>query len=239
MQNEDVNTDITPKDSVLRTYSLDTFQYKLQPNDIIFVQVKAITDKEFDFFNQSTASGFGVSAGASGARQLFGDLIDENGEIPIPVIGKVKVAGLTIFEAQEKLQEIAAQYIESPVVKVRLMNYRITVLGEVRQEGTVLLGDNRVSLLEAIAQAGGFSDLANRSNVKLIRQKGATTEVIYINLLKEDFFNSPYYYVYQNDVLVVPPLKQRPFRQYFGPNLALIISSLSLVLLTVNFIQNN
>jgi polysaccharide export outer membrane protein len=238
MQKDDVNADISPKDSVLRTYSLDTFSYKLQPNDVIFLQVRALLDKEFDIFNQATGqnANFAVQAGAG---QLFGELIDENGEINLPVVGKVKVAGLTIFEAQDRLQEIAGQYIDSPVVKVRLMNYRITVLGEVKSEGTVVLANNRVSMLEAIAQAGGFGDLADRSDVKLIRQKGGTTEVVYLNLLTEDFFNSPYYYVYQNDVLVVPPLKQRPFRNYFGQNLALVVSSLSLILLTITLIQQN
>lgn len=237
MQKNDVNSDTNPKDSVFRTYALDTFHYKLQPNDIIFMQVRAITDKEFDFFNISTTPAGGGNAALN--RQYIGDLIDENGEISVAVVGKVKVAGLTIFEAQEKLRGIVEQYIESPVVKIRLINFRITLLGEVNREGTVDLNDNRVSMLEAIAQGGGLGELADRSNVKLIRQKGGLTEIAYLNLLTEDFFHSPYYYVNQNDILVVPPLKQRPFRRYFGQNLALIVSSISLLLLTVNIIQQN
>lgn len=237
LQKKDVNTDIQPKDSVFRTYSLDTFNYRLQPNDIIFIQVRALTEREFDFFNQSSATGSGLNA--AGNRGSIGDLIDENGEIALAVIGKVKVAGLTVFEAQEMLTALAGQYIESPVVRVRLINFRITLLGEVKREGTVELGNNRVNMLEAIAQGGGLGELADRSNVKLIRQKGGQTEIVYLDFLKEDFFNSPYYYVNQNDILVVPPLKQRPFRMYFGQNLALILSSISLILLSVNIIQQN
>lgn len=234
MQKNDVNVKDLPKDSVVRTYALDTFQYKVQSNDVLYIRFQSLTNKDFDFFNQGAGQQQGMNMGAGGAAQLFGDLVDENGEIPLPVVGKVKVAGMTVFEIQAKLQKIAAQYIEDPIVKVRLLNYRISVLGEVASEGTVTLSNNRVSMIEALAQAGGLGELADRSNIKLIRQKGGQTEVVYINLLQEDFFNSPYYYVYQNDILIVPALKQRPFRRYFGQNLSLIVSTISLLLLALN-----
>ena len=235
MQKGDVNQTDLPKDSVVRTYALDTFQYKVQPNDVLYIQFQSLTNKEFNFFSQSASPQQGLNVAAiGGGGQLFGELVDENGNIPLPVVGKVRVAGLTVFQVEDRLKEIAEQYIESPIVKVRLMNYRITVLGEVNQEGTVTLNNNRVSMIEAIGLAGGLGELADRSNVKLIRQKGGNTEVAYINLLQENFFNSPYYYVYQNDVLIVPPLKQRPFRRYFGQNLSLIVSTISLLLLAVN-----
>lgn len=232
LQKNDVNVKGLPKDSIVRTYALDTFNYKIQPNDIIFVQFQSLTPQEYDFFSLSQPQG-GLNIQQGGAL-FVGELVDENGEIPFPVIGKTKVAGLTVFEIQEELQTMANNYLESPIVKVRLMNFRVTVLGEVGAEGTVALINNRVSMLEAIALAGGLGEMADRSNVKLIRQKGGETEVQYINLLEEDFFNSPYYYVYQNDVLIVPPLRQRPFRRYFGTNLSLIVSTISLLLLAAN-----
>ena len=92
-------------------------------------------------------------------------------------------------------------------------------------------------MLEAIGLAGGFTDLADKSNVKIIRQTRDHAEVYYLNLLAEDFVASPYYYLNQNDVIVVPPLKQRPYQVYFGKNLALVISSLSLLLIVISLVQ--
>jgi polysaccharide export outer membrane protein len=233
MQKDDVNKKDLPKDSVMREYELPSFDYKIQPNDIIGVRFQSLTPEEFDFFSNTPVQG-NISTGGL----LLGELVDDNGEINYPVIGKVKVAGMTIFEAQDTLQAIADQYLDSPVVKVRLLNYRITFLGEVNGEGIVALPNNRVNFMEAIGHAGGFTDLADRKNVKLVRQQGGKTEVIYLNLLEEDIMTSPYYYVHQNDIVIVPALRQRPYRRYFGQNLGLFVSSLSLLLLIYNLSQN-
>ena len=93
--------------------------------------------------------------------------------------------------------------------------------------------------MEAIGLAGGLGELADLQNVKVVRQLENVASIHYINLLDEDFITSPFYYVHPNDVIIVPPLKQRPFRNYFGENLALIVSSLSLLLLVVGLITTN
>lgn len=237
LQKNDLNVKYLPKDSTVRRHEVKPFDYKIQSNDILSVRFSSLTAKEFNFFSDYSSQQSGVNI-VGGNILVYGELVDEHGSIPFPFIGNIKVAGLTIFEAQDTLQKIALKYFESPIVKVRLLNYRITVLGEVNKEGSIVLSNNRVSMLEAIGLAGGLSDLADRANVKLIRQHGNETEVKYLNLLDEDFISSPYYYVNQNDILIVPPLKQRPFRLYAGTNLALFVSTVSVLLLTVTLLKN-
>lgn len=226
-----------PTDSIVRVYNVVSYEYKLQSEDIVYVKFESLTPKDYDFLNQNPMMQGGNFNLQMGGGLIMGELIDQQGEIPFPFLGKIKVGGLSIFEAQDKLQKIAEQYLDKPVVKVRLLNFRFTVLGEVLREGTVTLMNNRVTVLEALGQSGGMTDLADRSNVKLIRQENGETRIQYINLLDEDFINSPYYYIHQNDVLIVPPLRQRPYRKYFSQNLSLVISSLSLLLIAVNLIN--
>lgn len=241
LQKDDVNikADVVAKDTILRIYDLSDFEYHLQPEDILSVQFYSLTPQEYDFFSIKGGSGAAnFNQFQNGAAALVnGYLIDENGEIEFPVVGKVAISGLTVFEAQNKISIVANQYLESPVIEVRLLNFRFTLLGEVKNEGTVNSLNNRITLLEAIGLAGGFTDLADKSNVKVIRQGRGKAEVYYLNLLDEKFIKSPFYYMNQNDVIVVPPLKQRPYQIYFGKNLALVISSVSLLLIVLNLIK--
>jgi polysaccharide biosynthesis/export protein len=236
LQQEDVNVKDLPKDSLIRSYDLQKYEYKIQPEDNISVQFESLTPQEYDIFNRNIMAQ--QMQLTQGNAIMIGELVDPNGEIIYPVVGKVKVAGLTVYEAQAKLQQVADQFLESPVVKVRLINFRFTLLGEARREGTVILTTNRINYIEAIGLAGGLTDLADKRNIKLIRQIDGKAQVRYLNLLDENFINSPEYFVYQNDILIVPALRQRPYQTYFGKNLSLVISSLSLLLITITLINS-
>ena len=238
LQKDDVNVKDLPKDTMIRSYDIQKYEYRIQPEDNISVRFESLTPHEYDIFNRNMAAQQQNQNLNQGNAILIGELVDPQGEIIYPVIGKVKVSGLTVYEVQNKLQQIADQYLESPVVKVRLINFRFTILGEAKHEGTQILGNNRVNYIEAIGLAGGLTDLADKRNLKLIRQINGKAEVRYLNLLDENFINSPEYFVHQNDILIVPALRQRPYQTYFGKNLSLIISSLSLLLITITVINS-
>lgn len=236
LQKEDVNKKNLPKDSVVRQYDMALFDYRLQPNDILSIRAQTLTDQKFDFFSSTQGNANNLNAGVAA---LNGEMIDEQGEISFPVVGKIKVAGLTVFQTQDTLQKIANRYLESPSIRVRLLNFRFVVLGEVTVEGVHTSFNNRVTLPEAIGLAGGLSEMADRQNIKVIRYNQGRLEVGYVDLLDENAINSPYFFVHQGDTFIVPALRQRPFRTYFRENVTLLVSAISLTLLIINLSNNN
>jgi len=233
LQKEDVNQDIATKDSVLRSYNLIQIEYRLQTSDILSVQFQSLTEDEFNFFSNKNRNNNRQTQNANSSL-LDGYIIDEKGMIEFPVVGHIRVEGLTVLEARDKIKSVAEKYLESAVVEVRLLNFRFTLLGEVEQPGTYTSLNTHVTFMEAIGLSGGFLDLADRANVKVVRQNGSVADVYYINLLEEEFLASNKYYMHQNDLIIVPPLKQRPFRRYFGTNLSLFISTLTLTILLID-----
>lgn len=238
LQNDDLHQSM-PKDSIISYYELDYENYTIQPHDILSVQFQSTTEDEFDFIKEFGTGGMAGGGGAANMLSLRGELVDMEGNIEFPVIGSINVQGLTVFEIQSKLQELVALYVEDPVVKVRLLNYRVSVLGEVQGESVIRTQNTRTTFMEAIALAGGLTEMADRENVKVIRQKGDQAEVFYINLLQEEFLESDKFYIYQNDIVIVPPLRQRPFRRYYAQNLSLLLSSISAVLFIGSLIASN
>jgi polysaccharide export outer membrane protein len=236
LQKDDLNKPVL-KDSVVRSYKLHLTDYRIQPQDLLSIRFESLTPEEFDFMEELNAG----SQGGSNVNSMFinGYLVDNNGMVEFPVIGKITLLNLTLFEAQEKLQEVFAPYLKNPVVRVRLLNFRFTILGEVNGESQVVSQNVRVNIMEAIGMAGGFTELADRSRVKIVRQRGNNSEIIYLDLLDENLIMSNNYYLHQNDLIVVPALRQRPFRRYFGTNIALAASTVSSLLLLYTIIDSN
>ncbi len=223
-----------PVDTVIREYKMGNYEYKIQPEDVLSIQIESLTDEDFDIFaNQQNQ----IVGGGVGNLALAGYLVRDDGNIALPQLGSIKVQGNTVHQIEDLIKELAVSYVDDPTVKVRLLNLRVSIIGEVNSEGVVNSFNNRVTLLEAIASAGGLTDLADRSAIKIVRQEGDKAKVMYANLLDEELLSRNDFFIHPNDIVVVPPLKQRSFRTYFGPNLSLVISSISLLLLTINLID--
>jgi polysaccharide export outer membrane protein len=221
-----------PTDSILRSHQLRINEYRIQPLDVLSVSFETLSDESdsFDFLSKLSAQGR-IGGGNVASAAANGIVVNASGEIDFAVLGKIKVAGLTLFQAKDTIQAAAAKFIPDVIVRVRMLNFRFTVLGEVNGESTVISPTTRLTMMEAIGQAGGLTEFADRTRVKVIRQNGDKAEIFYVNLLREEYLESPYYYIQQNDVLVVPPIKQRTFRRYFTGNLGIITSTISFVLL--------
>ncbi len=233
LQKNDLNKKNIPTDTVLRSYQLQLANYKIQPQDQLSINISTLTPDEFNFIKELNP----VQGGGMGNNMMMaGYLVDNDGNVTFPVLGKVRLSGLTIFEAEEKMKDVLKSMLRDPVVRIRLLNFRFTFVGEINAQVTSM--NPRITMIEALAMAGGLTELSDRENIKIIRQRGDQADVFYVNLLKEDFVSSPYFYLQQNDIVVISALKQRPMRMYWTQNIGLFVSTLSVVLLLANLLQN-
>lgn len=230
LQKDDLNKRDLATDTVLRSYQLQLADYKIQPQDQLSIDIETLTPDEYNFIKELNPKQ------GSGGLMTAGYLVNNEGNVTFPVLGKVKLAELTLFEAEEKMQGVLKDLLRDPVVRIRVINFRFTFVGEINRQ--VTSPSPRISMMEALAMAGGLTELSNRENIKIIRQRGDQADVYYVNMLKEDFVSSPNFYLQQNDIIVVSALKQRPFRLYWTQNLGLFISTVSLVFLVINLVQN-
>ena len=222
------------EDQVVSTYNQKDYQYRLEEGDIVSIKVASATPSEFDFLNHTntrTITGFSLNDPLLSGFQIEGD-----GTIPFPVLGKVEIAGLTLAEAREKLQNIVNDYLESPTVDIKLLSFQFTILGEVDREGAYITYNPTFSILDAIGRADGLTNYADRSKVKIIRAKGEVLEVAYVNLLEEDLLSSPYYYLRPGDVITVPPLNAKNWRVNSAANIGLILSGVTAIGIFLNWV---
>lgn len=166
-----------------------------------------------------------------------GYLIDANGEIAMPIIGRLKVAGLNRMEAIKTIETKLSEYIKNPVVQIAIQNYKITVLGDVKSPGTFKIPNERITLLEAIGLAGDLKMTGTRKNVVVIRDENGIKTEYRVDLTSKDVFSSPVYYLAQNDVVYVEPNSaartESTIWRTTGP---IFISLTSLVITTITLI---
>nr|WP_321234179.1 polysaccharide biosynthesis/export family protein [uncultured Psychroserpens sp.] len=157
-------------------------------------------------------------------------IVSADGDINFPVLGRIKVAGFTTKEVTDILYQMLSKHLNNPSVSVQLINFKVSVLGEVRSPGSYTILNERITILEAIALAGDLTIYGKRQNVTLIREQNGTREFIPIDLTDKALFNSPHYYLAQNDIIYVEANKTRVNSSKVGPNTAIIVSSLSILI---------
>lgn len=220
-----------PKDIVIKSMQVEEYAYTLQPGDILSVRISSLTPEEYDFFRQAGSTG--ASGGTGEDPLLSGYLIDPDGTIELPVVGRIQLAGLTIPEARQAIHTKVDGYLKSPTVHVKLLNFNYTVLGEVNGQGTYATYNPKYSVLEAVGEAGGLTEFADRANVKIVRRRGEQVDIAFVNLLDDNFIESPYYYLKPNDLIIVRPLKAKTFSTFTTRNITFglgIISTLGFLL---------
>ncbi len=211
--------------------------YKLQPYDIISIQIRDAAGKTSDQFALQQGGGGGFIVPNEFTIFLGNYPIDAAGNVNFPTIGSIAVKDKSTLEVQDYIAKIASEYYKDPIVIVRLISFRITVLGQVRSPGRYLLGNERMNILEAISLAGDLTENADRK-VQLVRLNGNYEEVILLDLTKSSLFNSPYYYLRPNDKIIVRTMKARVGRENLNL-LSTLFSAVSTLLLILNYFNNN
>lgn len=184
----------------------------IQADDIIRINVNTIDPEAAQVINAGNGNTNNNNQGNSNNNNGFiaGYLVDKTGTVEVPVLGKIKVSGLTTYEAKETLRKEASKYFKDPIVNVRFANFRITVIGEVGNPATYNIPNERVSILDAMGLAGDLSVFGKRKNVLIIRKQADGRSIAArIDLTQKESLNSPYFYLRQNDVVYVEPAKAR------------------------------
>ena len=216
------------------TQQENLYDAKIMPKDLLTIVVSCTSPELAVPFNLTVASPASV---ATGNTQLTVQpvlqpyLVDNEGKINFPVLGELKVGGLTKRQAEQLIVEKLKPYIkETPIVTVRMVNYKISVIGEVARPGTFTISNEKVNLLEALAMAGDMTVWGVRDNVKLIREGAdGKQEIVILDLNKAETILSPYYWLQQNDIVYVTPNKAKARNSDIGNSTSLWFSATSIL----------
>jgi len=220
---------------------------KIQPGDILDIKVGSLNPVASSFFNpfstlpvtpdnsSSTQSpGSANVAPALTQTTAHGFLVDAGGEIEYPILGTIKIAGLTTSQARDTLKNRLKLYVKVPTVSVRFLNYKISVMGEVARPSVYVIPNETITLPEALSLAGDMTIFGKRENVLVIRDVNGKKEFGRVNLNTREVYSSPYYYLHANDVVYVEPGKGRIAESDKTYQvLPIILSALSLISIIV------
>ena len=212
--------------------------YLVKPGDILYISIKSINSEVNALFNpESNMDTQGGNSSYSSVQRfstpqgsyLYGYEINQHGKINLPILGLISVAGYDQDQLQEIIQEKADFYVKDAVVKVKLLSFRVTLLGEVRSPGIYYNYSNKFTILDAIAMANGHNDFANIREVLVIRKTENTNNSFRINLQDKNSWNSEAFYMHPNDYVIVKPLKNKNI-SLNSQGFSMFISSLSMLL---------
>lgn len=233
---KDVPDTIRQKEIQLATYATPL----IQADDILQITIQTLDPTATAMLNQSGASlpVAGNTAATPGAA-VNGYLVDKDGYVVLPLIGKIMVVGKTTDSVREEIKTVAANYYKDPVVNVRFANFKITVLGEVNKPSTYVMPNEKVTLLDALGAAGDLTIYGKRENILLIRDNNGKKEFVRLNLNESNVFSSPYFFLHQGDVVYVEPNKSKVSSTDLSQvkRISIMASVLSLLIVVVSRIN--
>ncbi len=219
------------------------YDARIMPKDQLTITVSTINEEAAAPFNLTVPTPYTVNSRSTYSTAMLQTyLVDNQGKINFPIIGELKVGGLTKSEAELMIQQKIQPYIneqEKPIVTVRMTGYQISVIGEVARPGTFTVSREKITVLEALAQAGDLTIYGQRKNVQLIREDANGQKSIHLlDLTDANLVNSPYYYMQQNDVINVTPNKVKAQNSSVGSMTTLWFSATSILISLTSLLYN-
>ena len=234
---------IKNSDEVDLSQSAYLYDARIMPKDVLTITVNTVNPDAAAPFNLSVPTSFNNQTRSTYSQPILQTyLVDNNGVIEFPVLGTLKVGGLTKSECEKLIHDKIMPYLnakENPVVTVRMANYKISVLGEVNRPGMFTVSNEKINIFEALAQAGDLTIYGVRDNVKLIRENAKGRKEIHTVILNDaNLINSPYYYLQQNDIIYVEPNKVKARNSTVGQTTTLWFSATSILISMASLLYN-
>jgi len=214
------------------SFQRSAYTYNLKPGDLLSVQISTTTEQQHDFFNQEQTSN---SQLMMQNPYLYGYLIKEDGFLDLPSFGRVKAAGFTLSELENIIKQIAISYFEQPVVKLNIINFEVTVLGEVNNPGTFKIVNPEENILYALGLSGDITPFGDRKKIKIIRKQKDNNQVFYVDLTKQSLLYDNKFILHPNDIIYIPPMKKK----FYAINNITNAVSLLLSTITIYLLINN
>lgn len=219
-----------PQENVVTEPVVNAIDPSIQPVDLLSITVSTLNPESNLLFNSGVISSVGSASNINTSLINEGYRVDKEGEINFPILGKVHLAGLTLDEATLKMVQLLESEVKNPIVNIKLLNFRITVVGEVNQPSAFPVMTERINIVEAIGLAGDLTPYGRRENVLLVRESEGKRTTVRLDLNKKNIFTSPYYYLQQNDIIYVEPVSARAVQASMGrQNLTLALSIVSVL----------
>ena len=222
-------------DSVGSSKAITQFNPTIKPDDMLTIVVSALDQDAVKPFNLATITFSGDGQQVNRATQQS-YLVDANGNIEFPVLGSLKLAGLNRNQATTLLTDLLKEYIVNPIVNIRTVNFKVTILGEVSSPGSFTIPNERITIIEALGLAGDMTIQAERKNVLVVREENGKKTYHRVDMTSEDVFNSPVYYLSQNDVIYVEPNNSRVKSSTVGPNTGATLGVITTLITAAAFV---
>lgn len=203
----------------------------IQKSDLLSISVSSLSAEASAIYNTPNTSGIG------GINPASGYLVSADGMIQFPILGNIKAAGLTKEQLKDVISKklLDSKLLKDPIVSIRFLNFRVTVLGEVKNPAVVTVPNEKISLLEAIGLAGDLTIYAKRDNILIIREEDGNKTIKRLNLNSNELLSSPYYYLKSNDVVYVEPNKAKVASSGRSQQwIPIVVSGLSLIIIAVD-----